>query len=532
MKNLFFFVIIYCGFSLSGMGFEYAKQPYLDVIHYHVNLEIDNNHDSIFGKTTIQFKLTESKQNLVFDLQQTMNVVGVLQNNQPLKFNHQNNQLMVELKNVSTTTFESIVIYYKGIPNDGLIISKNKYNDRTFFADNWPNRAHHWFPCIDHPSDKATVNFSIIHPSDYQVISNGILKESSYTEKGKILTSYQCFEPLPTKVMVFGAAKFAVDFLQSQSGIEVQNWVYWQDREKGFYDYALTTEIVDFFVEKLAPYPYQKLANVQSKTRYGGMENAGCIFYHEGSVVGDRSEAELFAHEIAHQWFGNTVTEKNWEDIWLSESFATYLAGLYLKNESPQLFKNYMDLAQLKVEHFSTKNKTATIIPQNISDLNEILNPYTYQKGAWVLHMITEQYFNGNPWTFLKPFYEKHQQANASTSDFLKVLFETNNSVDTNLIKQQWLYMHGLPIIEFSWNYDEKKQEVTVQLKQIQPEKIIYQLPLEIGLTIPTNVGKTIHKIQLTEKSQSIKIPVSSMPSAVELDPLNKVLLLPTYKDF
>src|SRR5690606_35989196 len=126
---------------------------------------------------------------------------------------------------------------------------------------------------------------------------------------------------------------------------------------------------------KLAPYPYQKLANVQSKTRYGGMENAGCIFYHEGSVVGDRSEVELFAHEIAHQWFGNTVTEKNWEDIWLSESFATYLAGLYLKNESPQLFKNYMDLAQLKVEHFSTKNETATIIPQNISDLNEILNP-------------------------------------------------------------------------------------------------------------------------------------------------------------
>ena len=109
---------------------------------------------------------------------------------------------------------KKFTINYSGIPSDGLIISKNKYGDRTFFGDNWPNRAHYWLPTIDHPYDKATCDFIITAPSEYKVIANGSLIEESDIGNNFRLTHWKESVPIPTKVMVIGAAKFAVQYLQ------------------------------------------------------------------------------------------------------------------------------------------------------------------------------------------------------------------------------------------------------------------------------------------------------------------------------
>ena len=157
------------------------------------------------------------------------------------------NRVKINCEPNSNTKNQIIAIRYKGIPKDGLIISENKYGDRTFFGDNWPNRAHHWFPCIDHPYEKATVTFSITAPTHYLVVANGKLKETSRVDSLNSLTVYECLNPIPTKVMVFGAADFATQHLVSGNGNNVQSWVYYNDKENGFYDYAIATEILDFF---------------------------------------------------------------------------------------------------------------------------------------------------------------------------------------------------------------------------------------------------------------------------------------------
>ena len=120
---------------------------------------------------------------------------------------------------------------------------------------------------------------------------------------------WNCDRPLPSKVMVIGVANFAIDTPVVKSKTTISSWVYPQDSSGGFKEYAKAVDILEYFEEKIAPYPYSKLANVQSTTRYGGMENASCIFYHEESAKGDGSSERLIAHEIAHQWFGNTATE-------------------------------------------------------------------------------------------------------------------------------------------------------------------------------------------------------------------------------
>jgi aminopeptidase N len=231
---------------------------------------------------------------------------------------------------VNTDSIFNFEITYSGVPKDGLIIGENLHGDRTFFADNWPNRTHNWFPCVDHPSDKATVEFKIIAPNHYQVIANGYLFEETNLSHNLNLYHYKSAEPLPTKVMVIGVARFAVQHLGETNNIPVSTWVYPQTKEQGFYDFANSKKILEFYIEKFGEYPYQKLANVQSKTQFGGMENAGAIFYFEKSVTGERKHEDLIAHEIVHQWFGNSASETDWPHLWLSEGFANYFSSLYI----------------------------------------------------------------------------------------------------------------------------------------------------------------------------------------------------------
>ena len=134
--------------------------------------------------------------------------------------------------------------------------------------------------------------------------------------------------------MVIGVADFAVNLAgMIDNCIPVYSWVFPEDRDKGFYDYAQAMEILPFFIKNVGPYGYKKLANVQSKTTFGGLENANTIFYHENSIDGTRKSETLLAHEIAHQWFGNMATEKSFAHLWLSEGFATYMTILYMENK-------------------------------------------------------------------------------------------------------------------------------------------------------------------------------------------------------
>ena len=148
-------------------------------------------------------------------------------------FKQENDKLIIPSKfNIDDTA--EVIINYRGIPADGLIISKNKFGKRTFFSDNWPNRAHNWIPCNDNPADKATVEFLVVAPSHYQVISNGIqIEESSFGDNNKE-THWKEDVPLPTKVMAIGAADFAVNYVGDVNCIPVSSWVFPEDRNDGF----------------------------------------------------------------------------------------------------------------------------------------------------------------------------------------------------------------------------------------------------------------------------------------------------------
>ena len=157
----------------------------IDVLHYSFTIELTDESDVINCKASVKVFFTGSTDHFNLDLasvkqEKGMTVVSVTENGKSITTTHQNDilsfQLASKAKAGDTSVFE---INYKGIPSDGLIISKNKYGRRTFFADNWPNRGHNWIPCHDDPSDKATVEYIVTAPQHYQVVANGILIEET-----------------------------------------------------------------------------------------------------------------------------------------------------------------------------------------------------------------------------------------------------------------------------------------------------------------------------------------------------------------
>lgn len=504
-----FLVIICCINSVAQL-----PTNGLDVQHYQFTIEVNDSNNLIKGEAVISTKFTKPVNKVIFDLVQKkadgkgMTVTAVTKNNQVLSFTQDLQHIIIN--EPADTTGENIyTITYEGIPADGLIIDKNKYGHRTFFSDNWPNRAHNWIPCNDHLSDKASVDFIVLAPDHYQVISNGIQIEETNLPQHLKLTHYKETVALPTKIMVIGVADFAVNYAGDADNIPVYSWVYPEDRTVGFKSYEIAKDILPWFEKHVGAYAYKKLANVQSKTIFGGMENANAIFYFENSVSSPGLEA-LMTHEIAHQWFGDNATEKDWSHLWLSEGFATYMTNLYHEEKyGEDSFNNRLREDRETVIKFSKKRNTPVSDTSASENLMELLNANSYQKGGWVLHMLRRKVGDSLFWKSVQTYYATYKGSNANSDDLRKV-FEAITNIDLKNFFKQWIYTAGQPDLNISWSYNKKKKEINFIIAQQQ--KDIFEFPLDISID-----GKT-ETINIKEKTTTVSFKMDTEPKSIILD--------------
>src|SRR2546427_6062722 len=248
---------------------------------------------------------------------------------------------------------------------------------------------------------------------------------------------------------------------------------------KGF---ASAAPAVAFFSETIAPYPYDKLALIVGATRFGGMENSGAIVFTStlfdlranekmSARFGIPTRIEsVVAHEIAHQWFGDSVTESTWADLWLSEGFATYFAGLFVeKYDGEDAFREYMRNAAQRYFAYERQTKTP-IHDEATTDLMKLLNPNNYQKGAWVLHMLRSQLGDEAFFKGLRNYYNARASGNASTQD-LRGALEKASGKNLKEFFARWVYGTGHPVYELSHasaEYAGPGEVLTITLKQTQ----------------------------------------------------------------
>jgi len=505
---------IYFIFAILFVSIANAQSGFQDIESYKFNIKLSDLSDSIFVKSTIKGNTTRNS--VVLNLSSNMYIDSITISDIAIDYNRVLDSVFVKISN-NNFNFD---IYYRGIPKDGLIIGKNKYGERTFFGDNWPNRAKHWLSVYDHPSDKASIEYIVNAPSKYIVVANGN-KISNKIIDNRVIYHYKSSYQLSTKLMVIGVAEFETQILQKSPYLIVSH-VYVKDKLEALYDYEIAPQITSYFEKLIDRYPFDKLYNVQSTTRYGGMENAGCIFYDENSIDGKRSNEDLLAHEIAHQWFGNSVSEKNWNHVWLSEGFATYLENMYMENKyGKEKLKEIMEHEKWKVLNFKSRFPFKILVPSTVIDPNTMLNAYSYQKGAWLLHMLRSEVGDEIFIKVLKEYYNKYKYSNANTSDFVAIT-ELVAKKDLKSFFNPWLYSYHLPKYEIKWKYSEGK----INGKIVQTQKdVIFTNTVEVLLKL--NNGKTVlRRIKITDKETSFIIKSSTLPIKIEIDPYNKILKL------
>ena len=272
----------------------YPRQPGIDAIHYTFRLTLRDDTDEIEGESSVDLRfLQDGVKEFTLDLASAasgkgMTVSGVTSRgaavNTSTRTTGSESRSILRSKAGERRTF---TVAYRGIPSAGLRIGKNRHGERTFFSENWPDKARRWLPMVDHPYDKATSEVIVTAPARYQVVSNGLIQEETDLGDGRRLTHWKQSVPIASWLNAVGVAQFTSHHAGIVKGVPLETWVYHQDRDRrGPGPGEPRRRVLEFFSEHIGPYPYEKLAGVQAAGIGGGMEVASAIFYGERSVSG------------------------------------------------------------------------------------------------------------------------------------------------------------------------------------------------------------------------------------------------------
>jgi aminopeptidase N len=506
----------------------YPRQFGVDVQHYVFRVDLSDDNDEIAGETTVDIRFVkDGVTQVALDLASSkdgtgMTVSEVTANATALRYTHAADRLNITLPAAPHAGERRLItVRYRGVPGGGLKFVKNKYGERGMFSTNWPDLARQWLPAIDHPYDKATSEFVVTAPARYQVVANGRLVEEIDLGDGQRVTHWQESAPVATWLNNIAVAQFASRHFGSAAGVPLETWVFHQDRDRARATFdEPTRQAMEFFAGRIGPYPYEKLAQVQNgNANGGGMEHASAIFYGQNSVNGEPAFS-LVAHETAHQWFGDSVTEKDWDDVWLSEGFATYFALLCSEHyHGRDAF--VAGLKRSRTAIFNTEQKLVGVAVVQDKPWRGIPNGVVYQKGAWTLHMLRGVLGTEKFWDGIREYYRRYRDRNASSADFRNVMEETSGA-DLGWFFEQWLYRPGSPKVEGTWRYSPASRKLEIELTQTQPGDP-YRLPMEVAIGVAPEVR--IEKIVMTGKRQKLEIASDQEPAAVTLDPDSWVLM-------
>jgi aminopeptidase N len=536
LRSFILALLVFCSTAVCALAARHERlidgwRP----VHYVVDLTLDDQLSTI---TSARAQITvlilkEGIQSIGLDFGElTIKTASV--NGTPAAFDRTPQMIDVKLpRSLAKGTRLLVSIEYHGTPKDGLILMRDKDGRPSAVGDNWPNRVHHWIPTFDHPSAKATVSFNVTVPERNVVVANGRLDRIHSTSTGTRTWTFTETAPIPPYCMVIATGQFATIAPSKAEPTSVSYYVPPSDQKFAMQGFAPASPSLKFFSQTVAPYPYEKLALIVGSTRFGGMENSGAIVF--SSTLFDprpgappistvfnirRGIVTLVAHEIAHQWFGDSVTGSTWADLWLSEGFATYFAGLFLERiEGEKAFRDYMTQAAETYFRYADTTRTP-IFDKDTEDLFKLLNANNYQKGAWVLHMLRSSLGDKAFFEGVRSYYARHKNSTANTED-LRAALEKSSGKDLSGFFQSWVYGKGHPRYELSWRWNAARKTLRVRLAQLQAEPFF---PNSVPVDIVTGNGKRRVVLNPVNKETVQEVRLSGAPVAVQIDP-NGIIL-------
>jgi aminopeptidase N len=415
-----------------------------DARHYALDIAYNPDTDRLDGRTTITAHATRSLSSFDLDLQK-LEVTGVEVNGRRARFTRSGDELRVtpreSLRKGRTFT---VTVTYGGVPEPlgGPIVFGSDYGwmktDDGVFVACEPNAASTWFPSSDHPSDKASYDIRIKAPKGLTAVSNGRLV-STYDKGGSTYTHWRETKPMATYLATATIGKFDVRTGRTPSGIPIYVAIDPVLADSNSVDvYGVTAAATDYWAQVFGPYPFEETGaivddmpqagfslEVQSKPVYSAVRN-------ETTIV----------HELAHQWFGDSVSVAHWKDIWLNEGFATYAQWLWAEHQGTRTAHDSFLAGYTSRPADSAFWQTVVGDPQR----DTMFASAVYQRGAMTLQVLRERIGDAAFFKLLPTWTKLHRYGNADTDDFIR-LAEKISGKQLDDLFQTWLFTTGKPAL-------------------------------------------------------------------------------------
>lgn len=524
---------------------DFNRPQTFDAQHYILRASFDPVNKRVFGDTTVSLKPLKDGFNTV-----ELDAVGL--NFQSVKlepsgidlsYRSSIDKVVVSLdKSYGPNDIISIRLKYTTSPEKGVYFVAERRDDRNqvvhssqIWTQGEPDEARHWFPSFDFPSDKATTEQYITAEKGQTVVGNGELVEKTENGDGTETWHYKMPVPISTYLVSFVIGRY-VKLEDKYRDVSLGYYVYPGREPTGRRAYSDTPDMIRYFEETTGVrFPYNKYdQTVVAQFQFGGMENITATTMSDRDIFladtdfGKNVVLDLVSHELAHSWFGNLVTCRNWAELWLNEGFATYMEAAYREykfGREDYLEKVRSDAAIFIIDDV-TNRKRHSLFNLRADKVAELFdNPSTtYNKGGAILHTLREQIGTKAFWQGVNTYLNRNKFANVESSDLRRAMEEASGQ-DLGWFFNQWVYNGGAPNLTIRQIYNARAKTLTLVTIQTQrPDAItpaVFRLPLEIAIRKQT--ADKNEKIDITARRQSFVFKVTEKPKELVIDPDFKI---------
>ena len=510
---------------------NYPGDENYDVKYYKLDIAADYNTQTISGNVTCKAKMIQNGiSQIYYDLTSPLTVDSVLLNGAPTKFSRGTNTLFIELNsNFNIGDQFTTIVYYHGTPNSSGLGSFTfgttpVNNNPTIYTLSEPYGAMDWWPCKDTPADKAdSADIWITVADNFFAASNGTLESIANNGNSTRTFKWKVGYPIAHYLLSLAIADYYqyvnyYNYTHTDS-MPITNYIYpesWNSTTQ--YNLDLVPKMIKVFADHFGEYPFIKEKYGHAQFGWGGgME-------HQTLTSLSQYNETLISHELAHMWYGDAITCKDWQNIWLNEGFATYGQGVWI--ESQQGKSGYDNF--INTEMNSAKLSVGSIWVQDISTVWEIFNSNrSYAKGAVVLHMLRGIVGDSTFYDILRAYTKDPTLAYnvATTEDFQRVAQDVSG-LNLNYFFQEWIYGENYPKYSVIWSKNQiggGLWNLSLSInQQVNTNPVFFTMPIQIKAQFAN--GDTLLTVFNNAQNQQIGYSLSSKPLSITFDPGNWIL--------
>ncbi len=546
-------------FALPGASPQYGPDKVVAVEHIDLDLTPDIGAETLDGTCTTTVRaLDEPVKRLSLDAVD-LEIASVKRDGRPLEFASRDGKLDVTfappLEPGDRATF--VVAYRCTKPRHGLFFVNPSPDRPEKAAHVWTQsqdeNARFWFPCLDYPHEKQTTSATIRVPRGAFALSNGALVERR-DEGDATIFRYRQDVPHSTYLVTMVAGPFA-EIAQGKAGaakVPVFYYVLPGREDDGERAFGNTPRMIALFEQRTGvPYPYARYSQIAvSDFIFGGMENTTATTQtdrtlHDATAHLDFSSDPLVSHELAHQWFGDLLTCRDWAHAWLNEGFATFFEGVWREADlgyDEYLYDVYGWVSDYLEEDADRYRRP--IVCNTFRDPIEIFDRHLYQKGAAVLHMLRGELGDARFWRSIRHYTERNARRNVETIDLVRAV-EDATGRNLRAFFDQWIFTGGHPELEVSLAWDEKRKVATLTVDQkqtIDAAHPAHRFEVTVGFVAdpPAQAaanagprplpGERRIRATIGGSRETISVPLDAEPKLVRFDPGAYALARVTYR--